>query len=351
MKIVTLGGSFNPPTLAHYRIMEAALDFIRAECGIYVPVSEAYLRRKMYRHGGSLCLPEPLRCDMLQAMCETDPRMQTSDCEFGTVAARSYDTLSCLQEQFPEAELFFIVGADKLPMIVQWAEHTDFLQRFQIIICARQGIDPMAEILSTPVLTPWASRFTVLPIARELEQISSTAVRNALDAGQRTDGLLHPGVTGLLGRITPAMRCDEVIQFKGEFDFLSNLYPAPITWAGIVYPCVESAYQASKSDDLAVRLRLSGYAPEQVRARAHKLHGSAEWAQNQLALMKELVLLKFGTHPELAERLKATGERQLIHGTGKDTYWGVDLYAWKGDNHLGQILMEVRHALQQTVGH
>lgn len=44
-RIVVLGGSFNPPTIAHLRLMEAAMEAVGAEKGIFVPVGEAYLKR------------------------------------------------------------------------------------------------------------------------------------------------------------------------------------------------------------------------------------------------------------------------------------------------------------------
>ena len=48
-KIVIMGGSFNPPTVAHYRLMKHAIETLDAAHGYFVPVSDTYLRRKM-RH-------------------------------------------------------------------------------------------------------------------------------------------------------------------------------------------------------------------------------------------------------------------------------------------------------------
>ena len=39
-KIVIMGGSFNPPTLAHYRLMKNAIEAIEAVHGYFVPVSD-----------------------------------------------------------------------------------------------------------------------------------------------------------------------------------------------------------------------------------------------------------------------------------------------------------------------
>lgn len=50
-----MGGSFNPPTIAHLRIMQAALDQLPGDSiygnkGIFVPASNAYVNRKMSRN-------------------------------------------------------------------------------------------------------------------------------------------------------------------------------------------------------------------------------------------------------------------------------------------------------------
>ena len=63
--IVIMGGSFNPPTIAHRKLMIAALDALRAEKGFFVPVSYAYLKRKMSRSGSAFCLSEAMRKQML----------------------------------------------------------------------------------------------------------------------------------------------------------------------------------------------------------------------------------------------------------------------------------------------
>ena len=39
-RIVVLGGSFNPPTSAHYKLIKRAVDELNADVGFFVPVSE-----------------------------------------------------------------------------------------------------------------------------------------------------------------------------------------------------------------------------------------------------------------------------------------------------------------------
>ena len=50
--IIVMGGSFNPPTVAHLKLMQAALDQMpkaneTENRGIFVPSSDAYVSRKM----------------------------------------------------------------------------------------------------------------------------------------------------------------------------------------------------------------------------------------------------------------------------------------------------------------
>ena len=65
--------------------------------------------------------------------------------------------------------------------------------------------------------------------------------------------------------------------------------------------------------------------------------------------------LKFSQNEKLAEQLKALPGR-IIEANPKDTFFSCglaltdplleDQSKWKGDNILGEILMEVRHNLQ-----
>ena len=58
-RIVVMGGSFNPPTMAHFRLLVSALEGMHASKGIFVPDSRAYLKRKMRKSGGALVSLSP----------------------------------------------------------------------------------------------------------------------------------------------------------------------------------------------------------------------------------------------------------------------------------------------------
>ncbi len=202
-RIVALGGSFNPPTLAHARLMRAALDGLRAELGFFVPSSHGYVRRKM-KHTAhpEEVLPALLRLDMLLAMCEDDPRLQVCDMEFHTDAGsgHTYDTMCTLQRQYPGTELYFIFGADKLPGLPRWRTYDAFTRAFRLLIFARDGFDPEALFAADPRLAARREAFVFLPQPDGTQDVSSTAVRDLLRSGGNPAPLMHPGAFALLDR-------------------------------------------------------------------------------------------------------------------------------------------------------
>lgn len=59
--------------------------------------------------------------------------------------------------------------------------------------------------------------------------------------------------------------------------------------------------------------------------------------------MQSIQSAKFEQNPDLMQKLIDIGKLILINGSNKqETYWGVDLYSWEGENNLGKILMKLR---------
>lgn len=79
--IVVMGGSFNPPTVAHERLMAAAIHELSADYGIFVPSSDSYVSRKMRRESG-IVFSESERLFMLQTICKDHPKFRVSTYEY-----------------------------------------------------------------------------------------------------------------------------------------------------------------------------------------------------------------------------------------------------------------------------
>jgi hypothetical protein len=67
----------------------------------------------------------------------------------------------------------------------------------------------------------------------------------------------------------------------------------------------------------------------------------ADWEKIKLNVMYTCLKLKFAD-PALKQKLLDTGSTQLVEGNWwGDVFWGV--CNKKGQNHLGQLLMQVRN--------
>ena len=132
-------------------------------------------------------------------------------------------------------------------------------------------------------------------------------------------------------------------QFIDDYSFLSNYYRVPVTFEGIHYLNNEAAFQAQKTLDIEVRKQYSSLSPQMAKEKGRGERLRPDWEEVKFDVMKQICIAKFEQHPDLKEKLLATGNKILIEGnTWNDTCWGIDIKTGKGQNHLGQILMEIR---------
>ena len=140
-------------------------------------------------------------------------------------------------------------------------------------------------------------------------------------------------------------------QFKGEFRWLSNFFPAQVYHDGIEYPTVEHAFQAAKTLDFEQRWNISKMGSPSAAKRAGRgVTLRPDWKTAKDLVMIELVLQKFSRFPNLRQQLLDTGEAELIEGNWwHDNYWGncsCEECDQPGKNVLGQILTTVRRLLR-----
>jgi len=341
-KIVIMGGSFNPPTLAHYMLMRHAINAINAECGYFVPVSDAYLRRKMRHAHPPVVLSPELRIKMLQAMCSED-KMKVCDKEIGTIEARTLPTLKSFKQEFAEYELYFVMGDDKLELLSHLTEKGKFFETSNVILYSRNQEGIEESLKNHRVLSEHIRNIVVLPQPEGVAGISSSLIRERMLLGESCEELLLPGVWEIFKELNPDDFPDVISSFKGEYDFLNNRYGCSFVWQGIRYNNVESAFHASKYTDESERKILSRMSADKAVKKSMDFTPSAEWEDCKLNTMESIIMAKFAQNPSLKKSLIETDNRILINGNNKhETYWGVDLYSWIGENHIGKILMTIR---------
>lgn len=140
-----------------------------------------------------------------------------------------------------------------------------------------------------------------------------------------------------------------ILEFRGPYRFLSNVWPAAVLIDGICYPTAEHAYQAQKTlDPVARRAVAQCRTPADAKRHGRALSLRYDWDNARVSAMRAVIRAKFdpALHSDLCASLVATIPAVLCEGNNwNDTFWGVDLATGYGQNWLGRLLMERRSAL------
>lgn len=187
---IVLGGSFNPPTIAHTALMLHAMRQVeqasnRVCYGVFVPSSHAYVSRKMQREPDTsrIVFTESDRMALLDA--SHNPLFQSLDIEYGDDGkGHTYETLCRIRERYPDDQIMFLAGADKLRIIPKWRKAENLLSEFTVLMTCRSENDAEAMIKTDPFLSKHVGSFWLIPeLPAKYSGISSTKARKAIISG------------------------------------------------------------------------------------------------------------------------------------------------------------------------
>ena len=153
------------------------------------------------------------------------------------------------------------------------------------------------------------------------------------------------------------LRITKVKEENGEFSLMS---PHPVLYEDTEFRTVEALFQWLRFKDhpevQAEILAQKSPMGAKMKARLHrdKLNRGIKWdeAPEDIPLMKKCMLLKLEKHPELKQKLIATGNAIIIedcttHDRESARFWGMVKKdgKWQGENMFGKIWMEIRAEL------
>jgi ribA/ribD-fused uncharacterized protein len=139
-----------------------------------------------------------------------------------------------------------------------------------------------------------------------------------------------------------------ITHFKDEYSWLSNFEKVQIEYEGRVYPSVEHAYIAAKSEDEGWRELCTStkYRAGDLKQISKEIELRDGWDDMKVYVMYDLLKKKFTQQP-FKNKLLDTGDVELIEGNWwGDVFWGVDVNTDEGQNILGRLLMKVRRELR-----
>ena len=137
---------------------------------------------------------------------------------------------------------------------------------------------------------------------------------------------------------------NRIDNFRGEYEFLSNFYAAPVIYNNVRYGNNEAAFQAQKCTDNTVKATFARLNASEAKRLGRAVRLRDDWELVKYDIMYEICKAKFEQNEDLKAKLLATGDAYLEEGnTWNDRCWGT--VGGVGQNHLGRILMRVREEL------
>ena len=162
-------GSFNPIHIGHLVIANWFVEYTDLDKVWFVVSPQNPFKEK------KSLLADNHRLALVRNAIEDDIRFWVTDIEF-KMPQPSYtiDTLTYLEEKYPDKEFVLLAGSDQLPTFDKWKNSDVILELYQMYVYARPGFKvgkyenhPSVKIFNTPLM-----------------EISSTFIRKSIKEGK-----------------------------------------------------------------------------------------------------------------------------------------------------------------------
>src|SRR5208282_475092 len=179
MKLGLFGGSFDPVHLGHLLVAQAAIEELGLDRLFFIPAAQSPFKPE------NQPAPATLRLQWLRLALagKTDCEVDEQEIKRGGVSY-TIETVRDYAKRFPQAELFYLIGADHAAKLNKWREAGELARLAQFVVTPRPG--------EVPVKFPPPFRGRTLkgfPLA-----VSSSEVRARAKAGLPIEPLVPPAV-------------------------------------------------------------------------------------------------------------------------------------------------------------
>jgi len=165
-RIGILGGTFDPPQMGHLILAEYSRETLQIDHILFVPVADHPVKL------GEMRLPIKHRLAMLKLAIKNNPHFSISRADIDREGPHySADTVSIIREQYPDAELYFVMGGDNLRSLPTWKRAQDLYRCCRLAVMKRAdeniapamhdhvlpGLSQQVDIVDVPMLSMWLS--------------------------------------------------------------------------------------------------------------------------------------------------------------------------------------------------
>jgi nicotinate-nucleotide adenylyltransferase len=179
MRLALYGGTFDPIHHGHLVLARDAFETLELDRVIFIPA--ALSPHKL----ATSPAPAEVRREMLAAALAGEPGFLLDDTELDLPGPSfAIDTVERIRSIHPEAQLFYLIGADNLPKLHTWRQIDDLRKRAEFVVFGR-GRDHDEE----------SAGFRILP--RRID-ISATEIRRRVAQGASIRYLVPEPVRSLI---------------------------------------------------------------------------------------------------------------------------------------------------------
>ncbi len=191
LRLGVFGGAFDPPHIAHVALVQTAIAQLGLDAVRVLPTGQAWHKPRELSPAADRLLMAKLAFEDLPQVVVDDREMQRQGPSY------SVDTLQALQIQFPQAQLYLLLGDDQRRALPSWHRIEEIGQL--AIICAA-GRDAAVQAWSdsstgTPpaALSP-SFDARIQSLKMPLMPHSATDIRALVATDQSIAGLVPPAV-------------------------------------------------------------------------------------------------------------------------------------------------------------
>lgn len=187
-RLGVMGGTFDPIHYGHLVTAEEALVQLALDEVIFVPTGQPWMKEQRD------VSPAEDRYLMTVIATASNPRFSVSRIEIDREGPTyTVDTLRALAAQNPDAELYFITGADAMLEIFDWKDPDEVLSHAHFIMATRPGYDLARFEATASTGHPNVTVMNIPALA-----ISSTDVRERVREGRPIRYLVPEGVKSFI---------------------------------------------------------------------------------------------------------------------------------------------------------
>jgi nicotinate-nucleotide adenylyltransferase len=177
MKIGLYGGSFDPIHHGHLILARQAMEQLSLDRIVFIPAFVSPFKQE------TKPAPAALRLEMVRAAIDGEAGFECSDIEvLRESPSYSIDTVRKFRAAFPDAEVYYLIGDDNLPLLNKWHDIDRLRELVTFVVLSRDAIQAPAG----------------MPVINRSVDISSTDIRNRIACGRSIRYLLPMSVSLLI---------------------------------------------------------------------------------------------------------------------------------------------------------